>query len=388
MLKHHYQRFIKANPALQHYACHSHHYWPDVTRQAILEYWDDAAELIDNKWERFFTDKVPRLQQYIAELLNTGQPEQLAFANNTHELLFRVMSSLDFSKPISIVTTDSEFHSFTRQVNRLDELGNVTIHRVATEPFDTFEERFIEQVNKVNPDVVFFSQVFFNSGVAVNSVKDIVTQIDRQDAIVMVDGYHAFCALPIDISAVKQRIFYLAGGYKYAQGGEGVCFMHCPKNLLLRPLYTGWFAEFGELQKFKSRKVDYARNGFHYAGGTMDLSGVYRQLAVFDLWQQEQVTVAKIHQHVQKLQNTFLEKLDDLQSSYLNSSKLVCHDLRNHGHFLSFRLPGEDAARLHQHFKTHNIWTDYRGPVLRFGFACYHEEQDIDIECLKEFQGD
>jgi selenocysteine lyase/cysteine desulfurase len=387
MLKHHYQRFINANPGLQHYACHSHHYWPDVTRQAVLDYWDDAAALVDHKWDRFFSDRVPRLQQYIADLLNTGQPEQIAFAGNTHELLYRVLSSLDVSKPVSIVTTDSEFHSFTRQVNRLDELSNVTVHRVPAEPFDSFEARFIEQVNRVDPELVFFSEVFFNSGVAVDSVADIVNQINRQDAIVMVDGYHAFCALPIDIASVKQRIFYLAGGYKYAQGGEGVCFMHCPKNILLRPMYTGWFAEFGELQKFKSRKVDYAKNGFHYAGATMDLSGVYRQLAVFDLWQQESVTVAKIHQHVQTLQKAFIKKLDALNSKYLNSSHLICNDLSHHGHFLSFRLSEENASKLHQHFKAHGVLTDYRGAVLRFGFASYHEEQDINIACLKEFQG-
>lgn len=385
MLKHHYQRFLNANPNVQHYACHSHHYWPDVTRQAVVDYWDDSAELVDDKWDRFFGEKVPKLQSHIANLIRTQQPEQLVFASNTHELLFRVLSSLDLSKPISIVTTDSEFHSFTRQVNRLDELSNVTVHRVATQPFDDFSARFIAKANEVNPDLVFFSQVFFNSGVAVPSVDSIVNQIQRQDAIVMVDGYHAFCAMPVDISALKHRIFYLAGGYKYAQGGEGVCFMHCPKNILLRPLYTGWFAEFGELQKFKSRKVDYATNGFHYAGATMDLSGVYRQLSVFDLWQSEGITVEKIHQHVQSLQQSFLRQLDSLQSNFLNSQYLVHHNLQHHGHFLSFNLPDDYAAKLHQHFKQHGVLTDYRGSVLRFGFACYHEASDINITCLREF---
>ena len=44
-----YQRFLQANAGKQHFACHSHHYWPDVTRDAMLEYWDDTARLVDDK---------------------------------------------------------------------------------------------------------------------------------------------------------------------------------------------------------------------------------------------------------------------------------------------------------------------------------------------------
>ena len=44
----------------------------------------------------------------------------------------------------------------------------------------------------------------------------------------MIDGYHGFMALPTDFAAIAGRAFYLAGGYKYAMAGEGVCFMHCP----------------------------------------------------------------------------------------------------------------------------------------------------------------
>jgi hypothetical protein len=35
-----------------HFAAHSHHFWPDVSREAQLEYWDDCAKLSDEKWEK------------------------------------------------------------------------------------------------------------------------------------------------------------------------------------------------------------------------------------------------------------------------------------------------------------------------------------------------
>ena len=65
-----YQRFLQANAGKQHFACHSHHYWPDVTRDAMLEYWDDTARLVDDKWQYIFTEKVPQTQQLIADILH------------------------------------------------------------------------------------------------------------------------------------------------------------------------------------------------------------------------------------------------------------------------------------------------------------------------------
>ena len=64
---------------------------------------------------------------------------------------------------------------------------------------------------------------------------------------VVVDGYHGFMAAPTDLSAVADRIFYVAGGYKYAMSGEGAAFLHAPPGFCPRPVVTGWYAEFGAL---------------------------------------------------------------------------------------------------------------------------------------------
>ncbi len=114
-----YQHFLKANPDKQHFACHSHHYWPDVTRYATLAYWDDSARLVDDKWDLVFGDKVPAVQHHIARILKLPDAEQIVFAPNTHEFVMRILSCFDWSKALTVVTTDSEFHSFHRQINRL-----------------------------------------------------------------------------------------------------------------------------------------------------------------------------------------------------------------------------------------------------------------------------
>ncbi|EKE67855.1 aminotransferase class V-fold PLP-dependent enzyme [Gallaecimonas xiamenensis] len=383
MLKGHYQGFLRHHQGQQHYACHSHHFWPDVTRDAQLAYWDDTARWVDDKWGHFFTEKVPRVQSHLARLLMLPDPGQLVFAPNTHEFVVRLLSCLPAGRPWRILTTDSEFHSFTRQCLRLEEAGLAQVVRVPTQPFADFEARFAAQAQQGGWDLVFFSQVFFNSGVVAGDIDRLVAAVTDPETMVVVDGYHGFGALPTDLSAIAHRAFYLAGSYKYAQGGEGCCFMAVPPGCTLRPVNTGWYAEFGALHQSREGAVAYADNGMRFAGATFDMSALYRLLAVLDWWQQDGISIEAVHRHVQQLQQRFLAELDAVASPLLHRGQLLARDLGLHGHFLTFVLP--DAAsteRLADYLASQGILTDYRGDRLRFGFAPYHELEDIDLKAL------
>ncbi|WP_449357749.1 hypothetical protein [Alishewanella longhuensis] len=52
-------------------------------------------------------------------------------------------------------------------MKRLSELETVQVEVIATEPFATFEQRFIAAAAAADYDMVFPSQVFFNSGYAI-----------------------------------------------------------------------------------------------------------------------------------------------------------------------------------------------------------------------------
>lgn len=348
MYQHFYQRFLQANQGKQHFACHSHHYWPDVTRDAMLEYWDDSARLVDDKWRYIFSEKLPETQHLIADILQLPQPEQLVFAPNTHELVMRLISCFDLRQPLKILSTDSEFHSFSRQVKRLAEYDNVQVDYIATEPFASFQQRFIQAAAAEQYDMIFVSQVFFNSGFAIADLSQFVSKLAAQSqAMIVIDGYHGFMAVPTDLSSIAERVFYVAGSYKYAQGGEGCCFMAVPLSSEHRPVYTGWFAEFGTLAAEKSATALYSEDGFRFAGSTMDFTALYRLNAVLRLFKKQGITVGRSHKYVQELQQVFLEKLDQVGHDKLNRTTLLQHDLHHHGHFLTFRLNSTaEAAEL------------------------------------------
>src|SRR5262249_62071169 len=106
---------------------------------------------------------VPRGQRGLASPLSLPDPGTLAFAPNTHELVCRLLSALPVTRRPRVLTSDAEFHSFERQIARLAEEDLVAVERVAAEPADTFPERFRAAARHGQHDLIFVSQVFYNS---------------------------------------------------------------------------------------------------------------------------------------------------------------------------------------------------------------------------------
>ena len=370
-----YSRFLQGLGEKLHFCAHSHHPWPDCTREAHLRAWDDAAARADEKWGIVLSEMIPQAQAAIAGVLRLPDPKNIAFAPNTHEFIVRLLSCLS-EKP-RILTTDSEFHSFSRQTARLEEEGAV-VERIAVEQFETFTDRFIQAAKNKEWDLVFLSQTFFNSGhrLAENELESIAAAVNSTTLLV-IDGYHGFMAAPTDFSRLAKRAFYLAGGYKYAQAGEGVCFMSVPDGCELRPRNTGWFADFSGLEKGIEKRVGYGEGGWRFWGSTFDPSGLYRWNAVTAWRRSLDLTVEKSDVHVRDLQIRFLKRLAEKPRGPFKTEALVSADLARLGHFLTFRLHG--APQLSKRLSAeHGVLTDARGDRLRFGFGLYHDEADVD----------
>jgi selenocysteine lyase/cysteine desulfurase len=375
-LRRHFTEFRAAQPGRIHLAAHSHHFWPDAACAAHRQALSDAAGLADNKWETIFGELIPRVQRGIAATLELPDPATIAFAPNTHDFLQRLLSALPPGERVRILTSDSEFHSFTRQIARLEEDALVAVERIPAEPFDSFGERFSSAARAGGHDLVFVSQVFFNSAATAGSLDAISRAVRDAQTLVVFDGYHGFMAVPTALAASGDRAFYLAGGYKYAMAGEGVCFMHCPPGFAMRPRDTGWFAAFGAL-RVGSSGVTYGTDGSRFMGATFDPTGLYRLAAVLDWMDEIGLTVQAIHHHVLALQALFLAELARAKIKLLCDARLVTPVAKGtaRGHFLTFELASAQA--LHDRLARADIVSDVRGERIRFGFGCYHAADEI-----------
>ena len=387
-LKPHFAKSIGATGAPLHFAAHSHHPWPDVTSDAQGAYWQESARLLDRKWERIFAHVVPKAQHHIAHHLGLPREDTICFSPNTHDFLLRILSSLPSGRPLRIITTDSEFHSFSRQIARLEEDGDVKVTRVSVEPFDSFVDRFCDALSAGDRwDLVWFSHVFFNTGHALHAgdLDRISAFVPDVETPVVVDGYHAFMAMPVSLSRVASRIFYLSGSYKYAMAGEGACFMHCPDGYIPRPRYTGWFAEFGALEEERDDAVAYAPSGARFFGATFDPSGLYRLNAVMDWLVSAGLDTASMQAHAQALQAQFLQAIGKVKSP-LTGAPLAQPLAERRGRFLAFETPR--AGAIDAALAARNIMVDHRASILRIGFSIYQDESDVDAlaQALARFE--
>src|SRR5262249_48815798 len=122
-LRGHFTEFRAAQQGRIHLAAHSHHFWPHAACDAPRRAPAAAARLADNKWETIFGELIPRAQRGIAAILALPDPATIAFAPNTHDFVRRLISALPAGAMPRILTTDSEFHSFTPPIAPPQEDG-------------------------------------------------------------------------------------------------------------------------------------------------------------------------------------------------------------------------------------------------------------------------
>lgn len=372
-----FARAFAAAPGRLHLAAHSHHLWPDVTFDAQVECWTDAAALADRKWDKALGEIYPAAQTLVAEELSLPSPDTVVFAPNTHTLLAVLKSAIE-RRPVRVLATDGEFHSFRRQAARWTETGEIALTLVESEGAD-FAERFLAAARSGGFDLIFVSHVFFKTGFVFDRVWELAELARPEGPWVVVDGYHGFRAVPTDLSAVADRVFYLAGGYKYAMAGEGAAFLHAPPGFGPRPALTGWYAEFGDLEG-PPGGVGYARDASRFLGATFDPSGLYRFVAAGRMLAAEGLSTAAVAAHATGLRRLLLEKIAAGEAGRL--SEAVPINPPGDGpqaRFLALRHP--KALAWKQTLMEKDVAVDVRDDVLRVGLSIYHDEGDLAAFC-------
>ncbi len=377
--KHLFSKSLNAAPERLHMAAHSHHLWPDASYAGQMQAFEDAAHLADDKWDHIFAEVYPEAQRHVARQLSLPDPDTLVFAPNTHNLIVSLFSACE-SHPIKLLTTDGEFHSLTRQRQRWEESGKVTADIIPVHPAETFDARFLEAARSKDYDIIFTSHVFFNSGHIFGSISELAELAKPEGPWVVLDGYHGFMAVPTDLSAVADKVFYLSGGYKYAMAGEGVCFMHAPSGVAPRPDITGWYAAFGDLVAPPKGGVGYTKDAGRFFGATFDPSGLYRFNAVQSMLADHGLDVAQMNSYIGGLQTKLASAIKTGLAGSLAQARALNDIEANHSaRFLA--LEHEKAQSWKAELHAQNIITDVRGNVLRIGLGLYHDMADIDRLC-------
>jgi kynureninase len=358
----HYSRFRVSERLLL--TGHSHQAWPDVAREGVIEAWDDAARLVDEKWERAF-EKADRVRDGFRLWLDEPGAE-MALDQNTFGLVLRFLSALDLRRRPRLVTTSGEFHTLRRLLARLAEEELLDVVVVPARPAETLAERLAAERND-RTAAVLVSAVLFEDSRIVPGLVELAAACERAGAELLVDVYHALGCMPFPLREQGlESAWVVGGGYKYLQLGEGNCFLRLPPQAdELRPAFTGWFAEFAEMAAAHvPGALEYPRGGMRFAGATYDPTSHYRAARVFDFFAEQGLTP------------------DALRENYLRQTTLLAARLgvpgrrEDFGGFLTLELP--DAEELTRRLAQEGLMTDSRGRYLRLGPAPYLSDAQLE----------
>ena len=367
----HYSRFEVSKRLLL--TGHSHQAWPDRGFDGHTQAWLDAARYVDDKWDAAFV-QAERVREGFAGLM--GEPGgDIALGANTHELLVRLLSALPLGARPRLLTTDGEFHSIRRQLDRLEEEG-LTVVRVPEAPLESLATRLAGAVDD-RTALVLVSAVFFDTGRIARGLAEVAASCRRHGSRLLVDAYHALNVVPFSLAEEElSDAFVVGGGYKYCQLGEGNCFLRIPPDTDLRPVVTGWFSEFTVLADGqRADRVAYGRGGDRFAGATYDPTSHYRAAAVFDFFHERGLAPAllrQVSQHQIALLASTFDSLD-LDPAILSRDR-AC-PLDEIGGFLALGSPV--AGALVRALRARGVWSDARGEVLRLGPAPYLSDSQL-----------
>lgn len=414
------------------------HAWGQVSPRALHAALKDlnAMCLLGNPaWDHLFGHLMPRVAGHIRRLLGIegaisaneepGEAVSVHFGHNSHELVTRLLSQALFERedttvPLSILTSDTEFYSITRQLNRLVEAGAVNVHAVPADRPRTFAERCIAEATSAAAagrpyDIVYVSQVSFlrqatlldNVPAFVEALLEAVGGVGNTQSstkrsnisgadrpLIIIDGYHAFGAFPVELGAAAQHCCYVAGLLKHTGCGPNCAFVTVPRAMELRPVFTGWLADPSVLGPGSAgiamgSPVHYDKD-LALQGGT---PAFFLPLLVFDhvmrMWQEAKpaVDVETIHAHVLVLQEALIQGLPDRGIVGLTQETLVpVANAPCRSHTLVFAQPGAaEAKAVVEGLGRCGVLVDCRREMVRVGLGPNHSMADVQelLECLK-----
>jgi kynureninase len=326
---------------------------------------------VDDKWERAFA-KAERVRQGFARLLG-DRAEHIALGQNTHELVARFLSGLDLRRRPRLVTTDGEFHTIRRQLDRLAEEG-IEVVRVPSDPAEAMAER-LSRATTDGTAAVLVSAVLYTNARIVPDLARVMEACRRVGAELLLDAYHALNVVPFSLAERGLDGAYVTGGgYQYCQLGEGNCFLRVPPDSAMRPVLTGWFAEFDALAS-AGEGVRYGAGPARFAGATYDPTSHYRAAAVFDFFEGQGLMPPLLREVSQHQVHLLAAAFDALDADPAVISRDRAVSLATVGGFLALRTPR--AAELVRRLRREGVFVDHRGDCLRLGPAPYLSDEQL-----------
>ncbi|CAN5273739.1 kynureninase [soil metagenome] len=223
-------------------------------------------------WETW-VPTVERVADLVGSLVG-APPGTTVMRQNVADLLGDLVSCFDWhGRRNRVVTSALEWPGSLHTWSQLGRLGGEALVVPGEPDGITFDvQRMVDAIDE-RTLLVECSHVLFRTSTVVD-LAPVVEKAHDMGALVVVDGYQAAGALPVDVVALGADV-YLGGSVKYLCGGPGNGWMHVSPDLVerLEPATPGWF---GQVSPFDfDPEIAYATGIRRFAGGTPGVPAAY-----------------------------------------------------------------------------------------------------------------
>jgi kynureninase len=251
--------------------------------QHALDGWYDQ---LDGVWGEWIQAR-DRYRSEIATMLRWTDERAVVPKTSAAQGLRAVLNAIPSNMP-SVVSTECEFDSIDFVLRAYHDKERAFVRWVKPDKNGLMQPESIIKAIGSNTDVVVLSAVCFATGQHIQSLRDIIGEAHANDAIVVLDAYHAFGVLPIDFAALGTD-FVIGGNYKYTRGGAGACYLaihprhlrdagELPATESITPIDTGWFAKRDPFAYKRSGTPLYAPGGDAWLEATPPVLTYYQAL--------------------------------------------------------------------------------------------------------------
>jgi selenocysteine lyase/cysteine desulfurase len=371
-LQPHYSHFNVANRLL--FTGHSHQAWPDVAFEGVQQYMRMVAEQVDKKWTYGF-EKTEIMRDYL-RIWYDDPNGRYCREQNTHILMVSWLSALDLRNKPKIITTTGEFHSMYRQLRRLEEEGLEIVY-LPHEDDDALLEGIRKELDKKTA-AVMLSHIYFETSEVNTRIGEIAQAAREAGVPLLIDDYHGTNVVSLSVEENQlQDCYIFIGGYKYMQWGEANCFLRFPAGCKLRPVITGWFSAFEQLDHPRTNEpVEFDDGDQKFATATYDPISQYRAAAVTEFFIRQGLTKEVLYENYHA-QVSYLRSLFDAKEIDPNVIRHANNrPIEETGGFMALRSPY--ARKIRAMLLEKDVFTDARDEIIRFGPAPYTTSEQCE----------
>ena len=225
----HYRRFRVAERLLL--TGHSHQAWPDCGFEGQQAAWLDAARYVDDKWERAFA-QAERVRRGLRPAAR--RPDGGIALGAQHPRAGGAASSRrcrSQTRP-RLVTTDGEFHTIRRQLDRLAEEGIEVVRVAAGSRARRVAERLARRGRRPHGAGAGLRGVLRHRRGSSRGLPALARSLPAHGAAAA-GGRLSRAQRGAVLDRGREDLgdaFVVGGGYKYCQLGEGNCFLRIPPD--------------------------------------------------------------------------------------------------------------------------------------------------------------